>query len=127
MDQMGRLELHYRALEGDAAGINQRISLRDPVSAADRAGFTPLHFAAQQFQTVAVRTLVEAGAAVDALDSYGNTPLWRAVFDSKGRIETVNILLSAGADPDRANSSGVTPRQLAERMASSDVRTAFQQ
>jgi uncharacterized protein len=126
MDQMGRLELHYCALEGDVPGINERISRGDPADAADNAGYTPLHFAAQESQTDAVRALLEAGASVDAQDAHGNTPLWRAVFGSKGQVEVVNILLSAGANPDHTNTSGVTPRQLAEQIASTDVRTAFE-
>ncbi|GAB3254679.1 ankyrin repeat domain-containing protein [Nocardioides dilutus] len=116
MDREGRQELHYRALEGDVDGIRNRLAEGDDATLADAQGFTPLHFAAQQSQADAARALLAAGAAVDARDRHGNTPLWRAVFDSRGRLETVNVLLEAGADPDLTNSAGTTVRELASRM-----------
>jgi hypothetical protein len=58
-------------------------------------------------------------------DAYGNTPLWRAVSTSGGQGRVVGHLLAAGADPDLANRAGVSPRQLAERIANYDVRSSF--
>jgi ankyrin repeat protein len=68
-----------------------------------------------------MRILLRAGARVDAQDTRGNTPLWRAVFESRGRGDTIQALLAAGANPDLPNQSGVTPGQLAERIANFDV------
>ena len=68
-----------------------------------------------------MRILLRAGAMVDAQDTRGNTPLWRAVFESRGRGDTIQALLAAGANPDLPNQSGVTPGQLAERIANLDV------
>lgn len=116
MDQGGRQELHYRALEGDVPGIQERLAAGDNVASADAQGFTALHFAAQQSQVDAIAALLAAGAPVDARDRHGNTPLWRAVFDSRGRLEAVRALLEAGADPDLPNSAGTTVRELASRM-----------
>jgi uncharacterized protein len=121
MDREGRQELHYRAIEGDISGIRDRLAAGDDVTLADRQGFTALHFAAQQSQADAVRTLLEAGAPVDPQDRYGNTPLWRAVFDSRGRGETIQALLAGGANPDLPNAQGVSPRDLADRIANFDV------
>jgi uncharacterized protein len=119
MDRARRQELHYRALEGDVAGIQERLAAGDDIAHADAQGFTALHFAAQQSQVDAVAALLAAGAPVDALDRFGNTPLWRAVFNDRGRSGVVGLLLGAGADPDIANASGVSPRALAERMGAS--------
>ena len=80
-----------------------------------------MHFAAQQSQTEAARALLQAGADVDPRDKHGNTPLGRAIFNSRGDVGTVAVLLNAGADPDVVNGSGVSPRALAERMAAADV------
>lgn len=65
--------------------------------------------------------LLAAGASVDAADRHGSTPLWRAVFCSQGEGVTIQLLLEAGADPDRDNGHGVSPRALAGRIASYDV------
>lgn len=59
--------------------------------------------------------------SVDAQDAFGNTPLFRAVFNSRGQGETVEELLRAGANPDLPNHSGVTPRGLAHSIANYDV------
>lgn len=118
---MGRTELHYRAAEGDVEKVLSQLRAGDPVDATDRDGFTALHLAAQQSHAAVAEVLLRNGAAVDARDVYGNTPLWRAVFSSAGAGDTVEVLIAHGADPDVANRSGVSPRQLADRIATFDV------
>lgn len=125
MDREGRQELHYRALEGDVAGIRERLAAGDDVGLADKQGFTALHFAAQQSQTEAVRMLLDAGAPVDPQDRFGNTPLWRAVFNAQGQAATVLLLLQAGADPDIVNEAGATPRDLATTMGAEKIVSLF--
>ena len=63
-----------------------------------------------------IELLLTAGADVQATDRWGNTPLWRAVFTAHGDIAASAALLAAGADLDTVNSTGVSPRALAERM-----------
>jgi len=70
---------------------------------------------------VIVKYLLEAGAEVDAKDSFGNTALHRAVFESEGRGEVIKALLDAGADQYVKNNYGVSPRSLAETIANYDV------
>lgn len=113
MDRMGRIELHYRALEGDIEGIRDRLAAGDSVDATDSAGFTPLHFATQQSQLAAAAALLDGGASIDAQDAYGNTPLWRAVFGRGSDPELVWLLIRAGADPDIKNLSDKSPRDMA--------------
>ena len=100
---------------------------QDPeaVSARDSDGFTPLHFAAQETRGDVIEVLVAAGAEVDATDNWGNTPLSRAVFNSRGRGEAVLALLAAGADPNRENNYGVSPLALAHKIANFNVRQFF--
>ena len=84
----------------------------------DNQGFTPLHFAAQEFLPEIARILVGKGADVNAQDEDGNSVLWRAIFSSTGRNEIARFLLDNGARDDLANHEGVTPRALAERLGS---------
>jgi ankyrin repeat protein len=86
------------------------------VNAKDNQGFTPLHFAAQEFLPEIARILVGKGADVNAQDEDGNSVLWRAIFSSGGRNEVARFLLESGARDDLANHEGVTPRALAERL-----------
>ena len=50
-------------------------------------------------------------APIDARDSDGRTALMLAVL--QGRLDTVVALLGRGADPNVADTSGVTPLQAA--------------
>ncbi|WP_051510568.1 ankyrin repeat domain-containing protein [Intrasporangium oryzae] len=57
--------------------------------------------------------LIAAGAPVDAQDVHGNTPLWRAVFVFRGgEPQLIRLLVAAGADLDRRNNSGRSPRDV---------------
>ncbi|MFJ7209884.1 hypothetical protein ACIQWR_40995 [Streptomyces sp. NPDC098789] len=59
----------------------------------------------------------------DAPDGQGNTPLWQAVFTYRGDGAVLSLLVEAGADPDRDNFHGVSPRRLAGWHIGSDVAT----
>ena len=56
-----------------------------------------MHLAAFHGHVAAVQLLVEAGAAVEAADHKGETPVRRAT--RKGRAEVLRLLLEAGAAP----------------------------
>ena len=72
-----------------------------------------------------VEVLLDAGAPVDPVDQWGNTPLWRAVFNANGNARVVRRLVLAGADPDKANASSKTPRELATTIANYDTSEYF--
>lgn len=91
----------------------------------DFRGWYPLHYAVQNNLLKVVGLLVKQGAILEAKDDYGNTPLWRAVFASEGRGEVIKLLLSNGADPNNANSSGITPYKLAHTISNYDVKQFF--
>ncbi|MFI0967897.1 ankyrin repeat domain-containing protein [Streptomyces sp. NPDC021080] len=86
-----------------------------------RQGWTKLHCAVDEQDAAAVGSLLAAGAEVDAPDGQGNTPLWQAVFTYRGDGTVLSMLVKAGADPDRANLHGVSPRRLADWRIGSDV------
>ena len=58
------------------------LAARADPSARDDNGWTPLHFATQNWRVDLASLLLSAGAEVDAQDSNGNTPLCNAVFSS---------------------------------------------
>jgi ankyrin repeat protein len=120
-DRMGRTALHHAAAAGDLAQVQAIVRQGGGVDTSDASGWTPLHFAAQAQSAPVMVELLAAGAAVDRPDGNGNTPLWRAVFAYQTDPATLRILLAAGADPDHDNTHGVSPRALAERIATSDV------
>lgn len=74
-----------------------------------------IHEAARTCGRVELEKALAAGAAVDARDGAGNTPLHFAV--AAGQFECVALLRGKGANPDLPNRAGKTPRQLASGLA----------
>lgn len=125
MDRAGRSPLHYAALEDDPEAIGSLFAAGSLPDVVDRQGFTPLHLAAQEFAPAAAAALIDAGAKVDAENVFGNTALWIAVFNSKGRGELIGLLRSHGADPLHVNASGQTPVDLARLIGNYNVAQYF--
>lgn len=124
-DRGGRTELHYAALQGEVDRVRDLIAGGADPNAADKLQFTPLHFAAQSYEPEIAKILIDAGATVDAVNCHGATPLGVAVSNSQGRGEMIELLLSSGADPDRENNAGISPRMWAESIANYDVKQFF--
>jgi len=124
-DRLGRTSLHYAALDGPVGQVRNLVASGANVAATDEQGFTPLHLACQQYRADVVEVLLNAGAPVDPVDAWGNTPLYRAIVNAKGDPAVVRRLVSAGADPDLANASGRSPRELAETIANYDTSGFF--
>lgn len=128
-DEYGCSALHYVVVdlpvEQHASEIKRLIGQGVDPNEADKQGWTPLHFAAQRRSPDAAKVLLDHGVTVDLQDQYGNTPLLRAVFESKGEGEMIALLLACGADPDLANTHDVSPRSLANTIANHDVARWF--
>ena len=120
-DQDGRTALHQCAIDGWDRGIQFLVEQGADLDAQDKMGQTPLHYASSEFHLSCAKILLETGAAVDLMDSNGNTPLSDAIFQSRGRPEMVKLLCKFGADPDKENSYGVSPRSLSKSIANFDV------
>jgi uncharacterized protein len=79
----------------------------------DRAGRTPLHYAAIDKEVDKVKALIDAGAEVDARENTGQyTPLMFAA-QKDSNIEVVKALVEAGADVNLTNNKGDTPLFIA--------------
>lgn len=82
---------------------------------------TPLHYACYLGHPAIVTLCCEQGFDVNAPDDGENTPLHTALFFDEGEVEEDDIiqmvtsLLTAGADPNRANAAGETPLMVASR------------
>jgi ankyrin repeat protein len=126
VDRGGRSDLHHAAMGNDVAAIERHLAAGDDPNGADAQKFRPLHFAAQEQAVEAAKALLEAGADVDAVNEYGNTPLFVAVFNCRGDGRLINLLREHGADPHAANASGHTPVGLARRIANYPVAAFFE-
>lgn len=101
-------------IEGDIERLRDRLEQGiDPHGRDPDRGYTLLHVAAQETALEAGTVLLAAGADANALDVYGNGPLWTAVYNDRDG-QFVELLLEAGADPLHTNRVGGTPVSLAQ-------------
>jgi len=83
-------------------------------------GASPLHMCGMSRGSQhAVSTLVKYGADVEALDTYGMTPLHRMA--SNNLPIGAKMLIQAGCNPAYKGKCGITPMQMAERSGARDV------
>ncbi|MBS1667093.1 MAG: ankyrin repeat domain-containing protein, partial [Bacteroidetes bacterium] len=58
----------------------------------ERTHATPLHYCAQRNFLVLAKLILENDGKLEMEDSYGNQPLWIAVFNVKGLVERLPIV-----------------------------------
>ncbi|MDO9091542.1 MAG: ankyrin repeat domain-containing protein [Rubrivivax sp.] len=85
--------------------------LLDSGAALNRAGWTPLHYAASGSQTALVNLLLDRGAAIDASSPNRSTPLMMAA--RYGASESAELLLARGADTKARNERDLTAADFA--------------
>lgn len=77
---------------------------------------SPLHAAWGWKKFRVAEWFLQNGVDVDEADEKGNTPLYNAVaMKRKYEIDDICLLLRYGADIDKPNSEGISPRTRAER------------
>jgi ankyrin repeat protein len=126
MDPAGRSPLHYAALNNDAEEVTRLVAEGASPDSSDTHGFTALHLASQEHALAAAAALLNLGATVDPINLFGNTPLFVAVFNSRGRPEMIELLRSNGADPLHTNGTGQTPAGLARLIGNYGVSQYFE-
>ena len=89
-------------------------ALLDRGASVNRAGWSPLHYAAAGGSADIARMLIDRGAALNARAPGELTPLMMAARE--GQESTVNLLLAAGADTALKSAEGLTAVRIAERM-----------
>jgi ankyrin repeat protein len=84
---------------------------------------SPLHQAVVLGNMDIIRLLLDGGSYMDSEDECGETPLHFAVREDQ--VEVVDYLLSVGADADHSNQDDETPAELADMVASQEVKQVF--
>jgi ankyrin repeat protein len=117
----GDTPLHIAAAANEPEICKLLVSHGANVSAANRRGAQPLHYAADgspgsptwnpTAQAAVIEILIQAGAQPDAIDKSGVAALHRAVRTRS--TGAVRALLAAGANARLPNKSGSTPLHLA--------------
>ncbi|KAL7527810.1 hypothetical protein ACHAXR_002144 [Thalassiosira sp. AJA248-18] len=98
----------------------------DLVNDITTGGAQPLHMCGMsRNKQHAVRALVERGADVEALDTYGMTPLHRMA--SNNLAAGAKMLLEAGADVSNTGKIGASPMSIARDSAAHAVMEVFKE
>ena len=114
IDGGAETELHAIAWAGNLRRARRLVRKGANVNHVDSAGETPLHGAAAWGRTSMVRYLLSVGARHDiqALNTCNMTPLhWAA----RANLETVKVLLKAGADRNAKDTQGNTAYDIAKK------------
>lgn len=128
----GDTGLHVAAAHGHVLAVRRLIAAGADVSLANDYGYTPLHelcLSASEYneeETAEIaKDLIQAGAAVDALDHERRSPLAAILLDvvrlkvsMEERVASAEVLMRAGANWDAADIDGQTPRNLAAQIPS---------
>ena len=110
-DHKGNLVLNHAALSGNVDLCRFLLENGANLDATDKEGKTALHWAAMSGENDVLRLLIRCGSNVNRHDHYGSyTALHLAVACSahNSAIETVDILLAAGADIHACTRWGTT-------------------
>ena len=117
-DAQGQTPLMVATAFGSIEAVRMLVAGGADVRAANGAGLTALHFAADD--AAKTRLLLDAGADVHAVTQMGRTPLIVAAATSQS-ADVIRLLLARGAKVNVADSAGVTPLLAA---ANADNREA---
>lgn len=112
--------IHDAARSGSGDDV-RRLLKADPRQRDARTtlGSTPLHLAAMNPDTSALKALVSAKADPNARDNEGATPLHMAAYAS--RAEHVRLLLEAGADPQAKTDNGRDAGSMARKVKADET------
>ncbi len=108
------VDLNAQATNGDTAlmvasyknNVEAVNALLAKGAAVNKAGWTPLHYAAAAGNGEIVQILLKAGAQVNALSPNKTTPLMMAA--RSGKTDTMDLLEKAGANANLKNDVGMT-------------------
>ncbi|MCE2403073.1 ankyrin repeat domain-containing protein [Candidatus Poribacteria bacterium] len=128
LGKMGWPPLPY-ACRGDKGEhpnkVLRLLKLGADIDVRSSKGKTALHCAAKAGFLKVINVLIENGAAIDATDKNGETPLYEAIRSTiKNREKqraSLEVLLTKGANPNAENRRGLTPLQVAQQMRRVDA------
>src|SRR5574343_1552007 len=112
--------IHDAARTGNGADVS-RLLKADPKQrdVKTELGSTPLHLAAMNPDTSAMKALIAAKADPNARDNEGATPLHMAAYGS--RPKHVQMLLEAGADPLAKTDNGRDAGSMARKVKADET------
>ena len=107
---MGKHEAWFSAAKsGNEKSLKAALESGNDINAVDELKNTALHYAAKQADLSAMSLLIEHGADLNAVNDRLSTPLHL----TEKNVDTIRILLEAGADPNLKDSDWDYPYYFA--------------
>lgn len=97
--------------------VNKRIDINHQ----DDKGFSSLHYCAQFSNINIAELLLKNNANINIVDSYGNNPLWTAVFNTCEDYQMVRLFMKYGADAHHKNKANRSPIDFAQQIEDVDM------
>src|SRR5215204_247361 len=126
VDSGGRTLLMEAVIRSDHELIDLLLESGADVNIRDKRDWTAPHFAVQEYDLVSTKQLISHGADVNARDDYGNNIISRAVMNSLGRGDVIQLLLAHGADAHFKNKSGISAFDSARAISNYNVIQYFE-
>lgn len=120
----------YAGAEGRLEILRLTLAAGADLKSTNRYGGTALIPAAHHGHVAVVRELLATRIDIDHVNRLGWTALLEAIVLGDGgpaHTEIVRLLLAAGADPQRADSHGVTPLAHAQQRGQAAIATLLRQ
>lgn len=111
-DSLGRSPLHWAVIQGNVSAVAAFLAHGAFPNSRDKEQMTPLLNlcqSPQSSQAACARVLIDAGADVDARDTWGRTALRVAVGFTSTSLEFIELLLDKGADVNARDIYNQTP------------------
>lgn len=107
VDNNGRTPLSLAAELGDINTLSTLLKYNPDVNISSTSGASPLHFASCARSPSCIKPLLDAGAVVDSLTDWNQTPLIFAAAYVKDAVPA-QLLVDAGAEVDWRDRDGIT-------------------
>lgn len=121
-DAFDATALHYSISEENHDIAYLLLEHGADVTIQDDKGGTALHYAVEYDAIDVAKAILQHDKDVLSIpDSYGNHPLWTAVFKARGNPEFVKLLLRYGAEVTHKNNVATSPLDLAQEVGDTAV------
>jgi len=114
----------YAGAEGYNEILKATIAAGAQVDSVNRYGGTALIPASEHGHVETVKILIAAGVPLDHINNPGWTAIHEAIVLNNGgprQVETIKLLLEAGADPSIPDGNGTSPRDLASQRGFNEI------
>ncbi len=83
----------------------------------NNTGQVALHYAVEHGNLFVLKELLsKPNIEIDHQDSFGNAPIWTAVFNARGNYKMVELLIKYGADPSLKNKTSRSALDFASQI-----------